>query len=268
MTNLPADNDKYPVSRLLARLENFNPEQEHRDPEDIHRIRVAIKKSHAWLKLCHIVTGKTEQYKRVVAHLHELSKALAGQRDRDVALQTLAKLGRKYPGHKTQHLLELLSKELMQQPPPKLEALALHETIAQIRHALLPFTELQTPADKQLEAINRRYVKVCQHGAVALNSETSHDLHAWRKQVKTLGYQLAIAGMPKSNLKKLTRLGKKLGEVHDLCILQVMLDESRHDRALAPLYKRIAKERKALLKVCRKHHRHICLPRPHLPDVD
>ena len=272
MNTTPALDNKQVGNGLLALLDTLDPAQANLGAEDVHRMRVAIKQTRAWLKLCRGMTGKTTAYHQLVADLRVLSAGLAGQRDRDVALQTLAKLARKYPGKKAQHLIEVLSQQLAQCRPATHEALSLNTRIEQIRQALLPFTQQAIPRATQLAVVKRSYAKMCKNGVRALASQACPDLHAWRKQVKTLGYQLAMLPLTDASVEKsiarLTKLGKKLGEVHDLCFLPVMIEDalaqSTLELELTPLLKRIVRERKTLLTSVRKLHQHVCEAMPEL----
>jgi len=108
--------------------------------------------------------------------------------------------------------------------------------------------------------------KMCTRGRSALKSAGCEELHAWRRRVKTLGYQMAIADMHQGEQAKLfsqmTRLGTKLGRIHDLCFLQTMIESlatgENSDDNMKPLFKRIQRERDSLLKVIRKHYRSVC----------
>ena len=107
---------------------------------------------------------------------------------------------------------------------------------------------------------------MCNAGEGALTSETCADLHAWRKRVKTLGYQLGMIEPPIRQMKNLKRqldkLGTRLGSVHDLCFLAEMLTEivaeEKLDLGLDPLFKRFTRERQALLRKVRKNYQQAC----------
>ena len=255
---------------LLALLDTLDPVHADLGAEDVHRLRVAIKQTRAWLKLCRGMSGKTTAYHQLVENLRVLSAGLAGQRDRDVALQTLAKLARRYPGKKAEHLIDALRPLIAQQQPVLHDLLPLGATIEQIRQGLLPFTQLVIPRATLTAVVNRVYAKMCKTGDRALMSQTCADLHVWRKQVKTLGYQLAMLPFAEASVKKsiahLTKLGSKLGGIHDLCFLAVMVEDvlaaSNLELELTPLLKRIARERERLsVSVC-KLHLHVCKPIP------
>ena len=250
--------------RLLVALSELDSNNTVLEPEDIHQLRVAIKQTRAWLKL-RGKTGKTPTYHRLLENLRGLSAALSGQRDRDVALKTLAKLARKYPGKKAQRLIDVLSQQLAQRQAPSTERSALSATVDQIRQDLLSFTQQVVACDTQTAKVRRRYAKMGKTAEVALTSESCADLHAWRKQVKTLAYQLDMLQAPdpprKKLIQQLTKLGSKLGDVHDLCFLQVMIEETlaqaKCELDLAPLLKRIARERKTLIDSVRKHYQSV-----------
>jgi CHAD domain-containing protein len=265
-----------PGVELLELLEGVDLTQTKLEPEAVHRIRVAIKQSRAWLKLCRGVTGKSEGYRQLISDLRALSGRLAGQRDRDVALQTLVKLARKHPGKKAQHLVEILSQHWRDLPlTPALETRA-HTSLVQIRNGLQAFAQLQIPPTTQVRVVERTYAKMCKTGEAALKSETCSELHAWRKLVKTVGYQLAMLESCTAHRKKLiahlTRLGSKLGKLHDLCFLQGMITDSigelEQELDLAPLSKRITKEYKVLIEAAHKLYLLVCRHPPQLSTGD
>lgn len=268
MPAIPTADTQQVGSKLLTLLACVDLTQAELDPEDVHRIRVAIKQTRAWLKLCRGLTGKTTNYQQLVANLRSLSASLARQRDRDVALQTLTKLARKYPGKKMQQLVEALQPALASLPPVAQEAAARQVIIDRIQKDLALFTQLTIPPSTQADVVNHTYAKMCKLGNAALVSEACTELHAWRKLVKTLGYQLAMLDMKTPDkarlLSRMIRLGSKLGDVHDLCFLQEMIEGSAlllcQELDMGPLFKRIARERAALLKTIRKRYCHVCPP--------
>ncbi|MBI1424937.1 MAG: CHAD domain-containing protein [Gammaproteobacteria bacterium] len=253
------------VTELLELLATQEQAPRDLDAETVHRIRVAIKQVRAWLKLCRAVTGETESNERLVAKLRALSGELAARRDRDVAVQTLHRLLRKYPGKKAQHAVEILARMLVEAPAAEAERITAAMDYAAMREDLQAFSRQAISPEDRDRVIARRFGKMCKLGDAALASEDCGELHAWRKQVKTLAYQLAMAGAGNANTKKLadrlTRLGGKLGDIHDLCFLQGMIDatSARQDSKLdmQPLRKRIARERKRLLQTVRTLFRHV-----------
>lgn len=251
------------ISELLALLEETDLAQAMSQADELHRIRVAIKKVRAWLRLYRDVSGDSSDYRQLVVNLREISRTLASQRDREVACQTLAKLARKYPGKKTRYLVEEVSLSLQEQSST---ASAAPDQIDELRQELLPTLQWTIPAESGRAAIIQTYTKMCQCGKVALKAKQCEALHAWRKQVKTLGYQLTIAdchhGRQAKLYEKITKLGNKLGKVHDLCFLrEMLLSQVATGSAIGdmnPLYKRIEREKGSQLRVIRKHYAYIC----------
>lgn len=266
MNGIPGQKSEQAGNALLTLLDGIDLTQAELASEDVHDIRVAIKKTRAWLKLCRGLTGKTTAAQQLVLNLRELSRALAAQRDRDVARLTLAKLVQKYPGKKAQHLVAVLHQALARHPPAQTPVAPERATLAQIRQDLLQLQQQVVTQPIQAEVLQRTFMKMCTHGEVALDSGACNDLHAWRKLVKTLGYQLTMVEVNVPGLTKLharlSRLGSKLGDVHDLCFLQVMIEElaeqAQLEMDLAPVFKRISKERTVLLAAVRKLNRHVC----------
>lgn len=266
MTSLPHVTGHRVISELLTLLDATDLTQAMLQPEAVHRIRVAIKKVRAWLKLCRSVSGESDADRQLTARLRDLSTALAGQRDREVARLTLAKLARKYPGKKARLLIEEVSRSLSEKPVEASVVLVASDQIHGLRQDLSPFSQRMIPLETARDAINQTYAKMCQRGKLALKTKQCEELHAWRKQVKTLGYQLAVANShqdrPAKLHAKIAKLGNKLGKVHDLCFLQAMLvslvEEGRCHEELKPLYKRIEQERDGLLRGIRKQYGFIC----------
>lgn len=255
-----------PADDLLGLLASLDPVLTNLDDEHVHRIRVTIKQTRAWLKL--LRGGKNQQLDdRVVEEqLRALSAALSGQRDRDVALHTLEKLARKYPGKKMQQLSEVFCQQLSQWQPHARDTQMVSEVSKRIQQILPPFVQQPLTPQVQIAVLHKSHAKQCRTGKHALASTTCEDLHVWRKRVKTLGYQLLIVTIRVTQGEKLqrllTKLGKKLGEVHDLCFLQTMIAQAVTEGKLsqdpAPLFKRIARERKALLEIVHKYYRQVC----------
>lgn len=266
---IAAENDsrENAASRLLCLLDDLGAGDVGMSAEHIHRVRVAIKQTRAWLKLCRALTGKTAGYQKLVKNLACLSHALSGQRDQYVACQTLQRLGHKYPGKKTQQLIDALTQQWDTQQVSGPDAASLQVLIEQIRHNLLPFIRLPLPRDTQVSVFRRTYPKMCQAGQAALASGACVELHAWRKRVKTLGYQVAMLESPPSHVKKLVKLlnklGSCLGEIHDLCFLQEMVEDAAAQGQLtlepAPLLKRIYRERRRSISAAHKQHARVCL---------
>lgn len=254
--------------RLLAEFNTLHVSRRNLLADDIHRLRVAIKQTRAWLRLCRALTGKTAQFEQLMQNLQHLSRILSGTRDLYVALQTLDKLGRKYPGKKAQQLIEELRHAFTAAQTPAPEAESLYPVIEQIRSDLTSFIRLKPSQDSQLSVIRPAYAKMCQSGEAALATESCADLHAWRKRVKTLGYQLAMLEQSLPHAKKslvvFNKLGSRLGEIHDLCFLQEMVEDAdaqgQFTHEPGPLLKRISRERYRLIALARKHHEQICPP--------
>jgi CHAD domain-containing protein len=250
--------------QLLALLRAFDTAQAEHTPAEIHQIRVAIKRVRAWLKLIRGMSGKSTQYQQVVTALRALSTALSGQRDRDVALHTLTKLKSKYPGKKAEHVIDILTRQFALHPEATLDLAFIAARIEELQQILIPVAQQDVPDGDRIALVGRAYRKMCRAGSCALSSQSCSELHAWRKRVKSLTYQLAMIRTDSAEVHKLTqqltRLGNNLGKVHDLCFLTTMLEALpvQDDLELAPLYKRISREKTRLLAKVGKRYRFVC----------
>lgn len=266
MTEYRESTKPYPAGRLLTLFETQPAGPSDLSTRDIHDIRVAIKQTRAWLKLCRAACGDTQAYQQLMDDLRELGQALSAQRDRDVMLQTLAKLADKYPGKKAGRLIQTLREQIVRQDVPRADSATFNSLVTRIRRQLPGFTELVLSRQTRITVIQRGFIKMCKTGKRALGSGECTDLHAWRKRVKRLLYQLEIAedslpGQDRAQAR-LRKLGSRLGEVHDLCVLQTIVEEmavmTQPPLDGAPLCKRIQRERHSLIKSCRKHYRGLC----------
>ncbi len=203
--------------------------------EDLHQVRLAIKRLRAILRLLRPLVSKTF-FKRENARLRSAARRLARLRDVAVARRTLEQVTDKLAGHSQDAAVQEVFESFLAQTPAsshydedresKLRLAA--RALAQTRHAFhalsLPDRGWKTiePGLKKLYRQNRTWMKC------ASSSDEDEDFHEWRKRVKYYFYLLKmLTPMWPSRLGKTVKhldcLQDKLGKDHDLAVLKSFL---------------------------------------------
>jgi len=203
--------------------------------EDLHQVRLVIKRLRAILRLLQPLVSKTF-FKRENARLRSPARRLAGLRDLAVARRTLEQVTDKLAGHSQDAAVQEVFESFFAQAPAsshydedRESALRLAaRALAQTRHAFhalsLPDRGWKTiePGLKKLYRQNRTRMKC------ASSSDKDEDFHEWRKRVKYYFYLLKmLTPMWPSRLGKTVKhldcLQDKLGKDHDLAVLKSFL---------------------------------------------
>lgn len=238
------------LALALSALAPWTPGQDQPPPwsasEAIHQARKAVKRLRALLRLNRSALGAA--YKDEDTALRDLNRGLSAARDATAVLEALERLRAPDGG-----------------PDPALDSLRARLTV--------PHTEDEAPLGAALEALNalteqaRSWPLGERWGDLraglrltfargrrlfqrARRDRATEDLHAWRKEVKHLSFQLRVLSgawpvVMEGWASELGVLADLLGEDHDLAVL--------HERlALAPepgdeaLYARFAERRGTL----------------------
>lgn len=236
------------------------------DSEDsIHRVRVILKILRSRHQLIRPLVHPTS-YRSANRRIKSAADALAGRRDHDVLLKTHGKLLKKTSGKKTTKSMKLLVPLLEQVKDVALEPI----DWANVRKRLdaeAAFWKRQNGRGKGisdesiLEGLRITYRKARKRFQKAYKDQDRHLFHDWRKWTKYLLYQLqALDALGCEKLQKriraLTRLGKLLGNHHDLHIYrqhihQIPASDFSSDQ-LARCDIRIRQSEKALETQCKK----------------
>jgi CHAD domain-containing protein len=219
------------IESAIACIKERSRERE----EDLHQVRLAIKRLRAILRLLQPLVSKTF-FKRENARLRSAARRLARLRDLAVARRTLEQVTDKLASHSQDAaVLEVFESFLAQTPASShydedREAALGHagRALAQTHHAFhalpLPDRGWKTiePGLKKLYRQNRTWMKC------ASSSDKDEDFHEWRKNVKHYFYLLKmLTPMWPSRLGKTVKhldcLQDKLGKDHDLAVLKSFL---------------------------------------------
>lgn len=234
------------------------------DPAElVHEARKAIKRMRALARLLRYELGEQE-FGRVNDSLRNAGRRLAGARDAEVRLATLEGLAESHPKalalEGIGHLRERLELERAQAGEPTNSEEVL-EDIAAMRRQVAQWNLVERDFEALAPGLRRIYREGRRrHARVKHKRENNdvHDLHDWRKRVKSLYYALDTLGAKKvKGARRAThradRLGDLLGEEHDLWMLCAYVEE--HPRCFGAdmlardaLLGRIERRRKRLRK--------------------
>lgn len=199
--------------------------------ESIHQLRVGMKRLRALLLLIREPMGEPA-YRAGQAGCKALADRYAGSRDASVGLALLADL--LLSAHDPEQRVRIRTGFERALPAaaaasPPLDAAV--EQLTQMRRQVrgwpigpLRLRHLRDRLERQYRRASRLNRRVRADDAMAL-------MHDWRKVVKQLLYQLdLLAGGGDEKLRtRLQRLGSRLGELHDLDMLELQV-ESRAER--------------------------------------
>lgn len=219
------------INSALACIKEPSTDRE----EDLHQVRLAIKRLRAILRLLRPLVSKTF-FKRENACLRTAARRLARLRDLAVARRTLEQVTDKLASHSQDAAVQEVFKSFLAQTPASSHYDEDRETalwlaaraLAQTRHAIhalpLPDRGWKTiePGLKKLYRRNRMWMKR------ALSSDKDEDFHEWRKWVKYYFYLLKMLtpmwpSRPGKTVKHLDCLQDRLGKDHDLAVLKSFL---------------------------------------------
>ena len=193
----------------------------------IHQTRVSIKRLRARIKMLRKLLGDKQYMSVLVDHAKELSRYLSTHRDMDVMSGLLDQLAEEQGDQEKRDVLEKI----------KFRLIVAQEDIHFDRDRVLQLASIvcedfASAEDHSLthsdveEFIGRKTNKVFKKGDRILTDGECEPLHEWRKQVKEFLYQNELLSEQQQpiNKKSLDGLGKTLGKVHDVCVLEESIE--------------------------------------------
>ncbi|SEG85015.1 CHAD domain-containing protein [Marinobacterium lutimaris] len=230
--------------------------------ETIHHVRVGMKQLRAFLRLARPALAD-EHYVELNGLCRQLAADLSGQRDADVALETLKSLApdEKALINRLENLLHCSAATSVSQPPDwqqiETRLLALKQ---QVHADLRPGMQCRTLE----KTVSRSFRQSIQMWKQAQNDGSEEVLHEWRKLVKRAYYQSLLLCSDKKvkRLRRLKQLSDYLGDLHDLDMLAQRLESERRyfwldelvrvckriDTERANLHRKSVQEGKALFR--------------------
>ncbi|MDB6039736.1 MAG: hypothetical protein JWM99_3577 [Verrucomicrobiales bacterium] len=224
-------------------------------PAALHEARKSVKRIRALLRMVRETIPK-ETFDRENQFYREVGRALSPGRDAEVLVLTAKKLQKR--GKNAVPAVRFLVRDLMDRRSSEFEAFAsirrrfqqpLRAAMTRIGHwnlANLTCTDLELGARRAYKGGRKKLHQ-------ARKRPSGESLHAWRKQVKDLWYDLCV-------LKKLSRgelddrisdfkaLSECIGEYHDLVMLNGLLKRRSFQRRYAGLGPLVKKRRCRLQK--------------------
>lgn len=191
---------------------------------NIHSLRVTCKRLRSLVRLCR-QCGSKKLWRRHDRALRNTAAAFGALRDREVMHDTVALLQSRTRSKHARAACARLLAQLARQPRVACKHDSAAEALALAAFPATPLTTKQLA--RGLQKTRRRCRKLAQY--VIDGGTEAVPLHALRKQVKYLGYQLELAAVPAATVtrlrKRLVILGSLLGDIHDLAMLELRLQQ-------------------------------------------
>jgi CHAD domain-containing protein len=201
----------------------------------VHAARKAVKKERALLRL---VRGAlpAKQRARENAALREAARGLSGVRDGHVMVQTIDGLSERFAGQLPERTFTVVREQLVRERDAGRAGLAgspaSTHAVEDLRAVLGRIEEWKVKRDGW-RAIDAGLLRTYQRGRRAFrrarNEPSIENLHAWRKRVKDLWYQLRLLAPVcgpgvRGHANEAHRLADLLGDDHDLGVLREALE--------------------------------------------
>lgn len=213
----------------------------------IHRIRVNIKKLRAWIRLLKDTPGKMD-FKETDHYLANTAKIFSCHRDAEIIPETINWLKKKTdnPGKKKE--LQKINQHISYRKnlpvfPDEKSSIINKKFLTELKQKSIK-VDIEYIIGHGLE---RTYKKSRRCGKKAFSSNrTLNDLHKFRKWTKYLCYQIEFiqASHPEYYQDEhhlLDKIGKQLGRIHDLDILQQKVNEIKNNKDVCTEAKNVNK---------------------------
>ena len=218
------------VERLERAVRRLREDHGDDPVEAVHGARKDLKKTRALLRLAR-PDMPPDVYRRENRALRDIGRAMAGGRDADVMVETSDALADRFAGSHPKRQFDALHRRLAahargRQDSADADALADSLQDAADRAASWPLGDCDLAT---LQAGEKRTYRDGRRALAAVCEDPSAErLHEWRKRVKDLWYhhrllQDAWRGPLKAHADECDRLGKLLGDDHDLATLAATL---------------------------------------------
>jgi CHAD domain-containing protein len=238
--------------RIDHALDELRGKSDSSPEEAVHEARKDMKKLRALLRLVRGDIGD-KRFRRESTCFRDAGRELAGLRDADVMLATLADLEQRYDGD--------LPTEAAGGLRTALEAHKIRTTAGSRRQAAKPAIAILREARGRVEdwtlehdgfaavedGLERTYRQGRRAWRAAADEPSTEKLHEWRKRVKDLWYHLSIlerAWPPvmEALADETHELSDRLGDDHDQTVLLAWAEEHAPTPELEPLVARRRRE--------------------------
>jgi len=237
-----------------------------RRPEDVHQVRLLIKRLRALLRLVRPVASE-RFFRRENTRLRIAADDLALVRDVAVARQTLQGLLHtvsKGRGAIKRVLNSLAEQRMGEAELPERREQAMQQAARALEETRKRFQHLRLATDEWLAigpGVEEVYRQARKFMSRAFSKGHDADYHEWRKRVKYLYFQLLTLErawpMRLSKISnKLKTLGSKLGHEHDVIVLKGFLlrasERSGGEQAVREVISCLDKRNAELRRQCKK----------------
>jgi CHAD domain-containing protein len=205
--------------------------------EDLHQVRVTVKRLRALLRLVRPVIGRSF-FRRENARLKRITNRLSPFRDAVVSRRTLENLALKAPDKRDRKAISLLLQRAsrVRQDPIQFEeqrAAAMTRVRRDFLVSADNFENMLLPAEEWNAVgpgLGDMYRRARNRMLLAVRRGTDEAFHEWRKQVKHLYYQLQLLRPASPErvgvmISQLRDLEECLGRDHDLTVAAQVLTE-------------------------------------------
>ena len=236
--------------RIDHAIEELEGKTDSSSEEAVHEARKDMKKLRALVRLVRDEIGGGA-YRRENARFRDAGRELAGLRDADVMLATLADLERRHPDELGPEVTGPLRQAL---EAHKIRTAAgaggpasaqVVEILTTARRAVARWPVEQDSFDAMAGGLERVYRRGRRSYRAARAEPTTESLHEWRKRVKDLWYHLTILRdtwrpVMEALADEAHTVSERLGDDHDLAVLLARAEEDAPESAaaLAPLVER------------------------------
>lgn len=228
--------------QLDRAVQELSPETENDPVAAVHAARKAVKKERALLRVAQGTLGSRQRATENGA-LRDAARSLSGVRDADVMIQTLDELSHRFSGQLPESAFAAVRKQLK----PRRSSERARGTAKLSAEAMQDLSAVRARVDDwKLErdgwgAIDDGLLRTYRRGREsfwqAREEPSLENLHAWRKRVKDLWYQLRLltpvcGPTVGGQAEEAHRLADCLGDDHDLGVLKQTLLQIGRDLAI------------------------------------
>lgn len=235
--------------------------------KEVHKARVLVKKLRARLKLVNALLPGEPTIILTDTRLRTFNQTLSHLRDLDVVSATLQEVSQKHSSKALSKIIgEIQGYCRVRIQQEKSQSADLQEQAERIIRGLDGLTGIELRVRDIHTYLKQQRRTCCHSGEKALRTQKCEKLHKWRKQVKSLIYQLEITKAPNKLQDVATTLNKlatHLGQVHDYCFILEFIDSIGRNTHLkydpTPLLDLLENEKHRQIKKVTKLQQKICL---------
>jgi CHAD domain-containing protein len=232
---------------------------EEKAAEYIHRIRVDIKHLRAWLRLARRESC-TQNWKHIDKRLSQQAKHLGLLRDVQAIRKTLNMLRHGSRSEEELSAIRSVKKKMVEKINNKINMDLVKDEISELlKEFEQDYTHIKSTTELKA-GLDFTLKKIQLFGNKSFSQKgTYEDIHKLRKWIKHFYYQLTYLGWKLSSGAKqnLNKLGKELGNAHDLIVLKETLPQFAEEGEIEIINYLIDKEISLIMEASIKRYKKI-----------